>query len=98
MIQEKACSVKKKEVSEMLKRINDFLAGLPMTIIGGVLLVFSFALPRTGVNLPVDPAWGTVVISGIPLLYLAVWRIIYNPGISHCHVCCHCHWRPVRRR
>ena len=39
-------------------------------------------LPRTGVNLPVDPAWGTVVISGIPLLYLAVWRIIYNPGIS----------------
>ena len=66
----------------MLKRINDVLAGLPMTIIGGVLLVFSFALPRTGVNLPVDPAWGTVVISGIPLLYLAVWRIIYNPGIS----------------
>lgn len=66
----------------MLKRINDFLAGLPMTIIGSVLLVFSFALPRTGVNLPVDPAWGTVVISGIPLLYLAVWRIIYNPGIS----------------
>lgn len=66
----------------MLKRINDFLAGLPMTIIGGVLLVFSFVLPRVGVNLPVDPAWGTVVISGIPLLYLAVWRIIYNPGIS----------------
>ena len=66
----------------MLKRINDFLAELPMTIIGGVLLVFSFALPRMGVNLPVDPAWGTVVISGIPLLYLAVWRIIHNPGIS----------------
>lgn len=82
MIQNKACSVKKKEVSEMLKRINDFLAELPMTIVGGVLLVFSFVLPRVGVNLPVDPAWGTVVISGIPLLYLAVWRIIYNPGIS----------------
>lgn len=53
-----------------------------MTIIGGVLLVFSFVLPRVGINSPVDPAWGTVVISGIPLLYLAVWRIIYNPGIS----------------
>lgn len=66
----------------MLKRINDFLAGLPMTIIGGVLLVFSFVLPRVDVSLPIDPAWGTVVISGIPLLYLAVWRIIYNPGIS----------------
>lgn len=66
----------------MLKRINDFLAGLPMTIVGGVLLVFSFVLPRVDVSLPIDPAWGTVVISGIPLLYLAVWRIIYNPGIS----------------
>ena len=66
----------------MLKRINDVLAGLPMTIIGGVLLVFSFDLPRVDVSLPIDPAWGTVVISGIPLLYLAVWRIIYNPGIS----------------
>ena len=82
MIQEEACSVKKKEVSEMLKRINDVLAGLPMTIIGGVLLVFSFVLLRVDVSLPIDPAWGTVVISGIPLLYLAVWRIIYNPGIS----------------
>ena len=53
-----------------------------MTIVGGILLVFSFVLPRVGVSLPIDPAWGTVVISGIPLLYLAVWRIIYNPGIS----------------
>ena len=31
---------------------------------------------------PIDPAWVTVVISGLPLLYLAVWRIIHNPGIS----------------
>lgn len=53
-----------------------------MTIVGGILLVFSFVLQRVDVSLPIDPAWGTVVISGIPLLYLAVWRIIYNPGIS----------------
>ena len=74
--------VKGKEEIEMIKRINDFLAGLPMTIVGGVLLLGSFVLPRVGVRLPIDPAWGTVVISGIPLLYLAIWRIIYNPGIS----------------
>ena len=24
----------------------------------------------------------TVIISGIPMLYLAVWRVIHNPGIS----------------
>ena len=66
----------------MLKKINDFLAGMPMTLIGAIFLIISFVLPRVGVNLPVDPAWITVVISGIPLLYLAVWRIIHNPGIS----------------
>lgn len=66
----------------MLKRINDFLAGLPMTILGGVFLVISFVLPRTGIRLALDPAWGTVVICGIPLLYLAVRRILHNKGIS----------------
>ena len=65
-----------------MKKINDFLAGIPMTIVGGLFLVLSFVLPRVGVDLPIDPAWVTVVISGVPLLYLAVWRIIYNPGIS----------------
>ncbi|MGN1472497.1 MAG: heavy metal translocating P-type ATPase [Eubacteriales bacterium] len=66
----------------MLKRINDFLAGVPATLVGGVFLVLSFVLPKVGGNLPIDPAWVTIIISGIPLLYLAVWRIIYNPGIS----------------
>lgn len=66
----------------MLKKINDILAGMPMTLIGGVFLIFSFVLPKIGIVLSVDPAWVTVFISGIPLVYLAVWRIIYNPGIS----------------
>lgn len=66
----------------MLKKINDFLAGMPMTLVGAVFLIFSFVLPRIGVSLPFDPVWITVMISGIPLLYLAAWRIIHNPGIS----------------
>ncbi len=66
----------------MLKKISDFLAGVPATLVGGVFLILSFILPKVGVNLLVDPAWVTVIISGIPLLYLAIWRIIYNPGIS----------------
>ena len=32
----------------MIKRINDFLAGWAMTIVGGVFLIASFILPRTG--------------------------------------------------
>lgn len=66
----------------MLKKINDVLAGIPMTTVGGIFLLLSFVLPRAGIHLPVDPAWVTVFISGIPLLYLAVWRVIHNPGIS----------------
>ena len=66
----------------MLKRLNDLLAGLPMTLVGAVFLAASLALPRLGITLPIDPAWVTVVISGIPLLYLAVWRIVHNPGVS----------------
>lgn len=66
----------------MLKKINDLLAGIQMTAIGFVFLILSFTLPRIGITLPIDPAWVTIIISGIPLLYLAVWRIVYNPGIS----------------
>ena len=73
---------RQKEESLMLKRLNDLLAGLPMTLVGAVFLAASLVLPRLGVDLPIDPAWVTVVISGIPLLYLAVWRIVHNPGIS----------------
>ncbi|MBQ3075129.1 MAG: cation-translocating P-type ATPase, partial [Clostridia bacterium] len=65
-----------------MKKIKEFLSSVPMTIVGGVFLVLSLVLPRFNVHLPVDPAWVTVIISGLPLLYLAVFRIIYNPGIS----------------
>lgn len=66
----------------MVKRINDFLAGLTMTIVGGIFLVVSFLFPRINILSPVHPAWITVIICGIPLLYLAIWRVIYNKGIS----------------
>ncbi len=66
----------------MIKKINDILAGLPATVLAGVTLVCSLLLPRLGLSLPLDPAWAAVVICGIPLLYLSVWRILHNPGIS----------------
>lgn len=75
----------------MLKKLNDFLAGLLMTIVAGVFLLMDLVphlmeefggTPVQLSFLPFDPAWVTIVISGIPLLYLAIWRIIHNPGIS----------------
>ncbi|MBR6870101.1 MAG: cadmium-translocating P-type ATPase [Candidatus Methanomethylophilaceae archaeon] len=65
-----------------IKRFNDLLAGLPMTIVGGIFLVASFVLPRIGHPEGELLAWVCVFICGIPLLYLSVWRIIYNKGIS----------------
>lgn len=66
----------------MIKRINDLLAGWPMTIVGGLFLIASFILPRMGYPKGEYLAWVCVVICGIPLLYLSLWRIIYNKGIS----------------
>ncbi len=75
----------------MLKKLNDFLAGLPMAIVAGVFLLVDLVphlieefggAPVSLAFLPFDPAWVTILISGIPLLYLAIWRVIYNPGIS----------------
>ena len=66
----------------MFKRINDFLAGWPMTIVGGLFLLASFILPRVGYPAGEKLAWVCVIICGIPLLYLAVWRVIHNRGIA----------------
>lgn len=75
----------------MLKKINDFLAGLPMTIVAGAFLLLDLVphlveefggKPVHLTFLPFDPAWMTIIISGIPLLYLAIWRVFHNPGIS----------------
>ncbi len=66
----------------MIKRTNDVLAGWPMTLVGGVFLLVSFVLPRVGQPWGEHLAWVCVVICGIPLLYLAIWRMIYNKGVS----------------
>lgn len=66
----------------MIKKINDVLAGWPMTIVGGVFLLASFLLPRVGVPAGEYLAWVSVLICGLPLLYLAIWRILHNRGIS----------------
>ena len=75
----------------MVKKVNDILAGVPATIVAGIFLLMDLVphlteefggTATTLPFLPFDPAWVTVIISGIPLLYLAVWRVIYNTGVS----------------
>ena len=66
----------------MLKKASDFMAGMQMTIVSGVFLVISLVLMLTGTEVSIDPAWVTVILSGYPLLYLAITRLVYEKWIS----------------
>lgn len=66
----------------MVKRVIEFFESIPATLIGGAFLVLSFVLPKLGITLPVDPAWATVIISGLPLVFSAIRKLFNNKGIS----------------
>ncbi|MDR1168731.1 MAG: cation-translocating P-type ATPase [Heliobacteriaceae bacterium] len=66
----------------MLKTYIDKLSGLKMTIISGLFLLGSFVLMITKTRTSFDPAWISVLISGLPLVYYAVVRLIFQRSIS----------------
>ena len=68
----------------MIDEIIDFLFGLKMTIISSIFLLISVIFMIFGINIPIylNPAWGTVIISGIPMLLLAMVRLIREKWIS----------------
>lgn len=66
----------------MLVEFIEKLESIPATIIGGIFLIASFVLPILGINLVFDPAWVTIFISGIPLVYSATKKLIKNKGLS----------------
>lgn len=66
----------------MLKKISGLFAGLTMTIISGAFLVLSLILLLTGKEVPLNPAWITILLSGYPLTFLAVTRLVYEKWIS----------------
>lgn len=66
----------------MLKRASDYMSGVKITIISGIFLIISFVLVVSGKKVFFDPAWVTVVLSGYPLLYLAMERLICRKWIS----------------
>ncbi len=68
----------------MFKKILELMESIPATIIGGVCLLASFLIPVIfDVELPLylDPAWIAVIVSGVPLLCLAIRRVVCNRGI-----------------
>lgn len=72
-----------------IERLMSFLEGLKMTIVGGIFLLISGIFLLMGNNpLPIDPAWVTIVICGLPLLYLALSRLVYEHWVSSALLIC----------
>lgn len=67
-----------------LEQAMDFLAGLKMTIIAGIFLLIAVIFMIFHISIPIwlDPSWGAVIISGIPLVYLALIRLIREKWVS----------------
>jgi len=66
----------------MMEKLCDLFSGLKLTIVGGIFLAASLVLMLTGTEIPVDPAWVTVLICGFPLVYNAITSIIHEKGMS----------------
>lgn len=71
-----------------MKRTIKFFESLKMTIIGGIALAISLILMLSGIKTVFDPAWITIVICGIPLLYLALTRLIFQRWVSSALLIC----------
>ena len=68
----------------MFKKLCDLFSGVKCTIISGVFLVISLVLMICRVEPYFNPAWITVFLSGYPLLYLAIVRLVKQKWISSC--------------
>ncbi len=68
-----------------MKKINDFFNSVPMLIISGIFLAVSL-IEHLGLlgdfHFSIDPAWVSIVISGFPLAYLAIERVVKQFFIS----------------
>ena len=65
-----------------MEKAEKFLSSIPMTIIGGIFLGISLVCMLIGIELPVNPAWIPIIISGIPILYGAATDLFCKKTIS----------------
>lgn len=65
-----------------MQKFTEFLSGIAMTVVGGVFLAASLICGITGKDVAVDPAWISVFICGLPIVYHAIHKILYNKGMA----------------
>ncbi len=66
----------------MFQKFIHTLESLKMTMVSGIFLLIAVLFMIFNISSPIDPAWGAVIISGIPLVYLAFTRLIYEKWVS----------------
>lgn len=65
-----------------MEKMVELLSGLKMTVAGGIFLAASLVCMLAKVELPINPAWITVAICGIPIVFRAFKQIIFRRKIS----------------
>ena len=70
------------KVIVMFEEICERLESPKMTALSGVMILLSFTLSTLELEVPIDPAWLSVLISGLPILHEAVERLLERDGIA----------------
>jgi len=65
-----------------MQKYIDRLSGTNATIISGLFLLASFILMLRKIDIPLDPAWITIAISGLPLFYYAFINLFLRRKIT----------------
>lgn len=52
-----------------------------MTYLSGLSLLVSFTLAHLGKIMNVDLAWGAILLSGLPMIYVALGALVKHHGI-----------------
>ena len=65
-----------------MERTVELLSGVKMTVVGGVFLAASLLGMLLKFEFPLNPAWATVVICGVPIVNKAIKHIVGRRKIS----------------
>lgn len=66
----------------MFKKLSDFFSQKKMVFISGLSILTSFIFLILKINIYIDLAWISIIISGYPLFYSAFTRLIFEKWIS----------------
>lgn len=67
---------------EKIEELIELFESWKMTVVGGAFLAASFILMMSGADFPLDPAWITALICGLPIMFEAAEALLCRGKIS----------------